>query len=379
MYFDNKTGLKSKTRNYSGQKNQLRKAFIIYEDRDKWLASDKAQAYDKADAKEMSKWLMPKEAVANTLDILRNNSTNNSIQFEIIELDDWKSDFHNFIKNHSEDSILWPITDGFGLFHGSHVISMAELYGLRCFGCGVQAHVFAQDKFKLTTLCENIGISVPASQLVDNQSIIAQTQRCVFSRYFVKPNSLGNKIGINKHSKCTDHTQALAQARQLQEATFDKILIQEYISGVDLRVTYINTGTGEAPQYGFHLIPFDDEKGLPFISRYDRVSKYHGYTDLRHTDRFSELQVKRLINGIEENLDTFSQHVEIKDYFTFDFRVDENGKAWLVDFNPGAFLFGSDVEGYTEYCFNKNLGSALNNALSKAFYEENALLSQSVA
>jgi hypothetical protein len=145
------------------------------------------------------------------------------------------------------------------------------------------------------------------------------------------------------------------------------MIVQEFIDGPEIRLTFINASGGAAlPKFGYNLI--DCEKRSPsFISFGERDGKYNQFRDFK---TWSELPVSEraaVIRRMQESISRLARHIQLKDYFAFDFRLDSQGIPWMVDFNPGAFLCGDDVEGYTKQAFGLSLPSALHSAMINGF------------
>ena len=59
---------------------------------------------------------------------------------------------------------------------------------------------------------------------------------------FVKPNTLGAKIGIFADSLCRDRLEANDRARRIWERYRDRALIQPFVEGDDVRVSFMDLG-----------------------------------------------------------------------------------------------------------------------------------------
>jgi D-alanine-D-alanine ligase len=343
----------------------LRSVVLVYEDRKAWIARARRNGFSSHAAELASHWLLGIGQIERIHASLSAAAREAQISFELCELDDFLRRFQWFVDGERRSStLLWNITDGVLGFRGSHLISLAELHGIAYFGCPPFAHQLAQDKFKLYSLCCSIGVRIPACALVENGRAIATCSPLPnHGAYFVKPNSLGNKVGVGPHSLCKSLAQALHRAKELQSLLRDRAVVQSFIGGPEVRVTFINAaGSDRAALYGFDVVD-EHLDGEHFVDFHDRERKYKGYVDFRSWSGFANAQRESALHSMMEAVRALSDHVRVKDYFAVDFRLDAAGNPFLLDFNPGAFLYGDEVEGYTRRAFQLQLPSALLRAM----------------
>ena len=88
---------------------------------------------------------------------------------------------------------------------------------------------------------------------------------------FVKPNTLGAKIGIFADSLCRDRLEANDRARRIWERYRDRALIQPFVEGDDVRVSFMDLGGEFADQLGVERIVKDpaSETGGAFLTMKD--------------------------------------------------------------------------------------------------------------
>ena len=96
------------------------------------------------------------------------------------------------------ETIVWALTDGVRFYRGSSVPALARLEGFARFGSPSTAAHLAQDKFASLALASAAGLAVPPTLLMEGESEIAALGRWpgAAGPLFVKPNTLGAKIGI---------------------------------------------------------------------------------------------------------------------------------------------------------------------------------------
>ena len=92
---------------------------------------------------------------------------------------------------------MWALTDGVRFYRGASVPALARLEGFARFGSPPTAAHLAQDKFASLALASAAGLAVPATRLMEGGSAIATLGDWPKTGpWFVKPNTLGAKIGI---------------------------------------------------------------------------------------------------------------------------------------------------------------------------------------
>jgi D-alanine-D-alanine ligase-like ATP-grasp enzyme len=343
----------------------LRLVVLVYEDRRAWIARARKSNLSRHGAELASHWLLSVDKIERTCASLSAAACRAQVAIELYEIDDFIRRFKSLEDEGKRSStLLWNITDGVLGFRGSHLVSLAELHGMPYFGCPPFAHQLAQDKFKLYSLCHAMGIRTAACALVENGEIIGTCSSFPNEgRYFVKPNSFGNKVGIGPGSLCKSLAQARHQALELQALLRDRAVVQSFIDGPEVRATYINAAASqEVAVYGFDVID-EHLEGEHFVDFREREKKYRAFVDFRAWTGYDIGRRERALGEMTEALRIFSQHVRVKDYFAVDFRLDAAGNPFMLDFNPGAFLYGDDVEGYTRSAFKLRLPGALLRAM----------------
>jgi D-alanine-D-alanine ligase-like ATP-grasp enzyme len=210
---------------------------------------------------------------------------------------------------------------------------------------------------------------------------------------FVKPNTLGAKIGIFADSRCGTFAEAKDRAARLWERYRDRALIQPFVSGDDVRVSFMDTGGGFLDQLGVDRLVKDpaSETGGAFMTMKDNetlsgardVSGTRGgfgaareaafvprMVDLRRSaDPRSQTAVAE-ISAMSERL---VRLVGLRDYFSIDFRIDDEGKPTFFEFEvcPGVTIY--DFQNYLATKHGLGLGEALARAFQLAFERSRAI------
>lgn len=152
--------------------------------------------------------------------------------------------------------------------------------------------------------------------------------------YFVKPLSLGDSIGIDESSICTTKAQVFEKLQELKEKYHSKNnLIEEYIEGKDVSVSILKTDE-KTYAYGIEIIA--ENTILDFQTKIKNSEKYRPCTDK---------------NSIETALKVF-EIIGATSYARIDFRIDNQGNAYVLEINLCAGLGKND--GYLYKCFALN-------------------------
>ena len=95
------------------------------------------------------------------------------------------------------------------------------------FGSPPAAQHLCQDKFRCIALAQALGVRTPATVLVeDGQPLSPMAVLPAAVPLFVKPNTLGAKLGIEQDSRAATIEAALALTRRIHARYGDRALIQ---------------------------------------------------------------------------------------------------------------------------------------------------------
>ena len=184
-------------------------------------------------------------------------------------------------------------------------------------------------------------INMPRHVIIRSMSDLEKVLDIDFSPLFVKLNSEGSSIGIGKHSINTSRT-VLKNVKSLWNKYKRPILIEEYINGKDVSMSYVE-GLGV---FGPSGISYENDKTV-----YD-----HGLKTIRD----SEVTIKKakISPKAKRNLFSYTKQIvkalDIKGYAKLDFRVDRDKVYFIeingqVSFHPlGEFLTSFEGSSYTK-------------------------------
>lgn len=260
-------------------------------------------------------------------------------------------------------TLVWTITDGIAYFHGSAGPALARLFGLRIIGSDDSLYALCQDKFRSGAVLRALGLPVPAAGLVRDGEWIVPPPAAP-NGYFVKPNRLGAKIGIWPDSHCRSLEAARDLSRRIFAAYRDEAVVQPYVRGRNVRASFL----GLTPETGAEAAGiFFVDSGGDFQTMADSLALY-GDTGAaaKAAGSYVEPELRpvadsqpgaareirdiaaRLINGLG-----------LRDVFSADLRVEEDGTVHLIEFEvcPGLPCF--DFRGYCRAQWNLSLHEAV--------------------
>ena len=310
------------------------------------------------------------------------------LKVDFIELDHWLGRMSEF-EAIRESTIVWAVSDGVRYYRGSSVAALSRLAGFARFGSPATAQHLCQDKFASLALAQAAGLRIPPTLLMEGEAEIATLGdfHAAKAPYFVKPNTLGAKIGIFADSRCATLDDAKARARRLWDRYRDRAVVQPFVEGDDVRVSFLDTGGDFADQLGIDQLAKDpaSETGGAFMTMKDNetlsgardVSGARGgfgasreaafvpkMLDLR---RASDERSKRAVRDIVETTVSLALLLGLRDVFSVDFRIGPEGRPTLFEFEvcPGVTIY--DFQNYLAKVHGLSLGEALAKSFVRAF------------
>src|SRR5947209_730278 len=176
------------------------------------------------------------------------------------------------LKPDRTETIVWAMTDGVRFYRGSAAPALARLEGFARFGSPPLAAHICQDKFASLALASAASLNTPPTKLMEGEREVASLGPWPSSgRLFVKPNTLGAKIGIFADSVCDDLNAAADRAGRIWRRYRDRALIQPFVEGDDVRVSFMDLGGDVENELGVERIMKDpaSETGGEFLTMKD--------------------------------------------------------------------------------------------------------------
>lgn len=137
------------------------------------------------------------------------------------------------------------------------VFEMAEVAYV---GCDTRASVIGIDKHLQKLIAKQSGVAVVNFELVEledwqNQAsrIIERVRDSIGFPCFVKPNSLGSAVGVNRASDEGELTRCINEALSFD----DKVLVEEPMSGTEVECAFLGTGVSPKISLAGEIAPKD--------------------------------------------------------------------------------------------------------------------------
>jgi hypothetical protein len=294
-----------------------------------------------------------------------------------------------------DGSIVWTLNDGVRFYRGSSVPALARLAGFARFGSPAAAAHLCQDKFASLALAAAAGLPVPPTRLMEGDREIAALGEWPGPHVplFVKPNTLGAKIGIFADSLRRDRLEANDRTRRIWERYRDRALIQPFVEGDDVRVSFMDLGGEIADQFGVERIVKDpkSETGGAFLTMKDNetlsgasnTAGGRGGFGAGHAAAFTPRMIdlrdetsERSRQAVARILDfsaRLARLVGLRDVFSIDFRIDAEGRPTFFEFEVCPAVTIYDFQNYLRRRRDLSLGQALAKAFHLAFARRRAM------
>jgi D-alanine-D-alanine ligase len=194
---------------------------------------------------------------------------------------------------------------------------------------------------------------------------------------FVKPNTLGAKIGIFADSRCMTLREATDRAVRLSDRYGDRSVVQPFIAGDDVRVSFMDTGKPFAKQIGIFRLAKDarSETGGAFMTMKDNET-LSGARDTFGTrggfgadraaaftpamlDLRQDPSAAAVVAAIEDAVTRLANLLNLTDYFSMDFRIDGAGQPVFFEFEVCPAVTIYDFQAYLRDAHGLTLGAAL--------------------
>jgi D-alanine-D-alanine ligase len=355
----------------------LRRVVIAYETEAAARARLAAHGFAPDIAAEIAVYLAQATDLPDHMAEIRDALGADGIAVEFVELDRLAALLAGLATPPAE-MLLWCLTDGIRYYRGSAVPALARLLGIPRYGSPPTAQHICQDKCAAAALAATAGVACPPALLLEGTTEVARVGRELGpGPYFVKPNTLGAKIGIFADSRCATLREATDRADRLWDRYGDRAVVQPYIAGDDVRVSFMDTGQPFAQQIGiFRLIKNQrSETGGAFMTMRDNETlsgardtfgTRGGFgvgRDAAFTPAMVDLRLdpaaSATVSRIEDAAKWLVRLLGLTDYFSMDFRVDAQGDPYFFEFEVCPAVTIYDFQTYLRQTHGLSLGAAL--------------------
>ena len=205
---------------------KLSNVVIVYEAEDSARRRLVSFGYPADVAAEIAVYLGQATDLPDFFDEIAEAARRAGIEVEFVEIEELLARLPDF-RERREHTLLWSITDGVRFYRGSAVSALSRLTGVARFGSPAVAQHLCQDKFASLALASAAGLAIAPTKLLEAGVEIAALGNWPdhADALFVKPNTLGAKIGIFADSRCATFAEATDRAARLWERYRDRALI----------------------------------------------------------------------------------------------------------------------------------------------------------
>jgi D-alanine-D-alanine ligase len=339
---------------------------LVYEPEAPCRARLLADGFLPQHAEEISSYLAQSTDILADFPALEAECAARGLHFLPVELDDAPAALGTL---RGSPALVWTLSDGIAYFRGSLGPSLARLNGLATIGSDDSVFALCQDKFRSGAVLQALGLPVPPAGLARNGRFLAEPVASA-SGYFVKPNRLGSKVGIWPDSRCSTPDEALELSRRIYVAYRDDAVVQPYVPGRNARASFLAID----PQAGAEVlgIAFVDSGG-DFQTMTDSLALY-GDTGAaaKNEGRYAEPVLTPVDHSQPEAAATIRRiavrmmsALGLRDVFSMDLRIEENGKVHLIEFEVSPGLPCFDFRAYCRDRWSLALAAAMAEAAAR--------------
>jgi D-alanine-D-alanine ligase len=279
----------------------------------------------------------------------------------------------------AEASLLWNLTDGIRFYRGSSVPALSRLLGVPSYGSPATAQHLCQDKFASTALAAAAGLPCPPTLLLEGFDTLGQIGEFpAEGPFFVKPNTLGAKIGIFADSRCATLAETKDRSARLWQRYRDRAVVQPFVAGHDVRASFLDTGGTLREQLGIFRLAKDasSETGGAFMTMRDNetlsgardtdgargsfgATREAAFVPTMHDLRLDP-SAAGTIAAIEASAICLQKILRLADCFSMDFRIESaTGHPVFLEFEVCPAVTIYDFQAYLRGVHGLSLGAAL--------------------
>jgi len=279
-------------------------------------------------------------------------------------------------------TVVWAVTDGIRYYRGSHASALARLLGARLFGAPTAIQYLAQDKFKCGAVAAALGVPVPATGLMRDGDWLTDPPPGP-GPWFVKPNTLGAKLGIWADSRVGDLDRAADLSRRIHARYRDDAVVQGFVPGFDVRVSYMavepdpelerlgvyRLETGGGGETGGDFLTMADNRTLSGTADSEGGASASRAGEAAFVPRMIDLAAedRALAEAIAGMVRQVARGIGLRDLFSFDIRVSADRTPTLLEFEVCPAVTIYDFRRYLSDYWGCDLPGALVRTVGAAF------------
>ncbi|MFA5345027.1 MAG: ATP-grasp domain-containing protein [Candidatus Omnitrophota bacterium] len=258
--------------------------------------------------------------------------------------------------------IVFNISEGLtGRNRESQVPILLEMAGIPFVGSDALTLGLTLDKVMAKKIF--IAEKIPTPKFVETSSVeeLANTNHYKFP-LIVKPRFEGSSKGLSESSRVENRDDLLKQVEYIVNAYKQPVLVEEFISGQEFTVALVGNDPAEVQP----IVQIKIDGKLKLNDRF--------YTFARITsDRLEYICPAKIPQELKKKIDDLAlrtyKAVDCRDFGRVDFRVDNEGKPYVLEINPLPSLSTEDVfmllAKNTGITYEQMIGKILNSAIKR--------------
>jgi len=258
--------------------------------------------------------------------------------------------------------IVFNISEGLtGRNRESQVPILLEMAGIPFVGSDALTLGLTLDKVMAKKIF--IAEKIPTPKFVETSSVeeLANTNHYKFP-LIVKPRFEGSSKGLSESSRVENRDDLLKQVGYIVNAYKQPVLVEEFISGQEFTVALVGNDPAEVQP----IVQIKIDGKLKLNDRF--------YTFARITsDRLEYICPAKIPQELKKKIDDLAlrtyKAVDCRDFGRVDFRVDNDGKPYVLEINPLPSLSTEDVfmllAKNTGITYEQMIGKILNSAIKR--------------
>ncbi len=237
-----------------------------------------------------------------------------------------------FLKNVLREKIefVFNIAEGQGNYRSreAQVPSVLEMLDIPYSGSSPQCLAICLDKPLTQKLVTLAGVSTPRSMVINDSKEIRQKATSDFPfPAILKPAYEGSSKGIRLSSVVKTLDQAIGAVEKLLENYRQPVMMEEFISGVEVTVGIV----GNSPPKIIGMMSIlPRKKDAYFVYSIEVKRDYLNLVDYECPVRLGE----KVLKGIEDSSLKVFKALDCRDFARLDFRVSSGGVPYFLEINP---------------------------------------------
>ena len=209
-----------------------------------------------------------------------------------------------------------------------HVAGTLEMAGVPYTGCGPWTIAACRRKGVANAILAQVGLPVPrwtiAQGRIDDDFPLPA---------IVKPAAEDASAGLDRQSVVTDRKGLRARVAAMTEQ-FDEVLVQQYVAGREFNIGFVGDRTLPIAEIDFSMMPPGSWPILTYAAKWQAGSP----EDVGSRPVCPAPISQRLADRLCRIAETAWRTVQGKGYGRVDLRLDDAGRAWVLEVNPNPDL-----------------------------------------